>query len=113
MRVRKSSFDCYSNHCMARIALEDYIVDVLMRDLVNHDRMPSAFLVYLWLWRQTKGRRRSRLGASLQTIATETGLSKSSVQNAVRHLSNRRLIAVRHQGFTEAPTYEPLEPWKA
>jgi hypothetical protein len=97
---------------MARLALEDYIVDVLMRDLVNHDRMPSAFLVYLWLWRQTKGAKRARLGASLQTIATETGLSKSSVQNAVRHLSGRKLINVRHRGFTEAPTYEVLEPWK-
>jgi hypothetical protein len=97
---------------MARFALDDYIVDVLMRDLVNHDRMPSAYLVYLWLWRQTKGAKRVRLGASLQTIATETGLSKSSVQNAVRHLGGRRLINVRHRGFTEAPTYEVLEPWK-
>lgn len=97
---------------MAKIALEVYIVDVLMRDLVNHDRMPSAFLTYLWLWRQTRGRTRARLGASLQTIATETGLSKSSVQNAVRHLATRGLVAIRHQGFTEAPTYEVLEPWK-
>ena len=97
---------------MARLGLENYIVDVLMRDLVGHDRMPSAFLIYLWLWRQTKGRRRLRFGASLQTIASETGLSKSSVQNAVRHLSARKLIQVRHQGFTEAPIYEVLEPWK-
>ena len=97
---------------MARIALDPYIVDVLMRDLVNHDRTPSAFLVYLWLWRQTKARRRSRFGASLQTIASETGISKSSVQNAVRHLVGRNLIGVRHQGFTEAPVYEVLEPWK-
>jgi hypothetical protein len=97
---------------MGRIALEEYVVDVLMRDLVNHDRMPSAFLVYLWLWRQTRGRRRGRFGASLQSIASETGLSKSSVQNAVRHLSSRKLIGVHHQGFTEAPIYEVLEPWK-
>ena len=97
---------------MAKIALESYIVDVLMRDLVNHDRAPSAFIVYLWLWRQTKGRKRNRLGASLQTIASETGVSKSSVQNAVRHLVRRKLIAVHHQGFTEAPLYEVLETWK-
>jgi DNA-binding MarR family transcriptional regulator len=82
-----------------------------MRDLVSHDRMPSAFLVYLWLWRQTKGRRRTRLGASLQTIATETGLSKSSVQNAVRLLSARRLISVTRRGPTEAPLYTVHEPW--
>jgi hypothetical protein len=97
---------------MAKFALDAYIVDVLMRDLVNHDRMPSAFLVYLWLWRHTKGSKRARLGASLQAIATETGLSKSSVQNAVRHLAGRRLINLRHRGFTEAPTYEVHEPWK-
>ena len=97
---------------MGKLPLEDYIVDVLMRDLVNHDRMPSAFFVYLWLWRQTHGRRRARLGVSLQTIATETGLSKSSVQNAVRHLGARKLIAVHHQGFTEVPIYEVFEPWK-
>jgi len=97
---------------MTKIALESYIVDVLMRDLVSHDRAPSAFIVYLWLWLQTKGKKHNRFGASLQTIASETGVSKSSVQNAVRHLSARKLIAVQHQGFTEAPIYEVLEPWK-
>jgi hypothetical protein len=96
---------------MPRFGLDAYVVDVLMRDLVSHDRMPSAFLVYLWLWRQTKGARRSSFGASLQTIATETGLSKSSVQNAVRLLSARRLIGVNRRGFTEAPVYQVFEPW--
>ena len=47
-----------------------------------------------------------------QTIASETGLSKSSVRNAVRHLATRELIVVHHQGFTEAPIYEVREPWK-
>jgi hypothetical protein len=31
--------------------LDDYVVDVLMPDLVGHDRHPSAFLVYLFLSR--------------------------------------------------------------
>jgi hypothetical protein len=98
---------------MARLALDPYLVDVLMRDLIGHDRMPSAFVVYLWLWRNTKGRRRARIGASLQTIADETGLSKSSVQNAIRALTERRqLVRVRRLGLTEAPLYEVLEPWK-
>ena len=43
---------------------------------------------------------------------TRSTVSKSSVQNAVRHLSSRKLIAVRHRGFTETPIYEVLEPWK-
>src|SRR5262245_59172703 len=63
-----------------RLPLAPYIVDTLVRDLVGHDRAPSAFLVYLWLWHNTRGLGRRRLGASLQMLATETGLSKSSIQ---------------------------------
>ena len=32
-----------------------YVLDTLMADLVGHDRQPSAFLVYLHLWRRTAG----------------------------------------------------------
>ena len=67
------------------IPLDPYIADALMRDLVGHDRAPSAFLVYLWLWRNSRGEGGRAIGASLQTIATRTGLSKSAVQAAVRH----------------------------
>lgn len=92
--------------------LDSYIVDVLMRDLVGHDRTPSAFLVYLWLWARTEGGRR-RYAASLQTIAFETGLSKSSVQTAVRELrQRRRLIATQKTGPTTPPIYEVLTPWR-
>ena len=31
------------------IALDSYVLDVLMRDLVGHDKKPSAFIVYLYL----------------------------------------------------------------
>jgi len=31
------------------MVLDDYVVDVLLRDLVGHDRRPVSFLVYLWL----------------------------------------------------------------
>jgi hypothetical protein len=93
------------------IALDPYVVDVLMRDLVGHDHTPSAFLVYLWLWSRTDGGQR-RFAASLAGIALETGLSKSSVQNAVRQLTRRRnLITVTRQGLTTPPVYEVLKPW--
>jgi Helix-turn-helix domain len=93
------------------IALDPYVVDVLLRDLVNHDRAPSAFLVYLWLWARTEGGKR-RFAASLAGIALETGLSKSSVQNAVRQLTRRRqLIAVTREGPTSPPIYQVLTPW--
>jgi hypothetical protein len=98
---------------MSQLSLDRYVVDVLMRDLVGHDHQPSAFLVYVWLWGRTDGGRR-RHAASLQTIATETGLSKSSVQNAVRQLADRRrLITATREGPTTPPVYEVLRPWAA
>ena len=94
------------------VAIDPYLTDVLMRDLVGHDRAPSAFLVYLWLWRMNRGEGRERIGASLQTIATQTGLSKSAVQAAVRHLARRQLVAATRASVTAAPVYEVLEPWR-
>ncbi|MBS0362930.1 MAG: helix-turn-helix domain-containing protein [Proteobacteria bacterium] len=94
-----------------KLELDPYVVDVLMRDLVGHDHAPSAFLVYLWLWARTEGGHR-RFAASLAGIALETGLSKSSVQNAVRQLTNRRqLIRVTRDGPTSPPIYQVLTPW--
>ena len=94
-----------------KLELDPYVVDILMRDLVGHDHAPSAFLVYLWLWARTEGGRR-RFAASLAGIALETGLSKSSVQNAVRLLTNRRqLISITRDGPTTPPTYQVLTPW--
>ena len=91
---------------------DPYLTDVLMRDLVGHDRRPSAFLVYLWLWRMSRGDRRRRAGASLQMIATRTGLSKSAVQAAIRHLARRRLISATRSGPTAAPIYQIHAPWR-
>ena len=96
---------------MPQLSLDRYLVDVLMRDLVGHDRAPSAFLVYLWLWSRSRGEGRAKVGASLQTIATQTGLSKSAVQNGVRRLTQRRLVEVERAGPTSAPVYEVLQPW--
>lgn len=94
------------------VRLDRHILDVLMRDLVGHDHAPSAYLLYLWLWGRTEGGSRKH-SASLSTLAAETGLSKSSVQNAVRHLGARRqLIAVTREGPTTPPIYEVLTPWR-
>jgi len=38
------------------LAFDDYVTDVLMRDLVGHDRRPVAFLVYLWLAQRRRAR---------------------------------------------------------
>ena len=94
------------------VPLDPYIADVLMRDLTGHDRSPSAFIVYLWLWRKSRGEGRDRVGASLQTIADQTGLSKSAVQSAVRHLVRRQLISAERAAPTAAPLYAVHAPWR-
>ena len=76
----------------ATLAFDAYIVDILMPDLVGHDRKPSAFVVYLYLAGVAKRTGRDRVSASLETIAVKTGLSKSSVQSALRHLRRRGLL---------------------
>jgi DNA-binding MarR family transcriptional regulator len=95
-----------------RIDLDVHIVDTLMRDLVSHDRAPSAFLLYLFLWRQTRGAERDSFGASLQEMASDTGLSKSTVQNALRRLKRRGLVSARKTTPTSACYYQVHEPWR-
>lgn len=95
---------------MQKITFDAYVVDVLMADLVGHDRRPAAFVVYLFLLRCSTRSRNGAVAASLQTIATKTGLSKSSVQSALRHLRQRGLLdpAVATVGD---PWRRPLRPW--
>ena len=95
-----------------RLGLDPYIVDTLMRDLIAHDRSQSTFVVFLWLWRQTHAQGREKIGASLADIAHATGLSKSSIQSAIRRLSRRRLVTANKPGPTAAPIYQVNETWK-
>jgi hypothetical protein len=92
--------------------LDNYIVDVLMPDLVGHDRRPAAFLVYLYFLRHAAKRRRDTLSVSLQTIATKTGLSKSTVQAAIRHLRRRRLLDPEVLATVSDPARRILRPWQ-
>jgi hypothetical protein len=92
--------------------VDEYVVETLMADLVGHDKMPSAFVVYLHLyWRSSASRARS-VRASHQSIATETGLSKSAVQAAVRHLVRRKLLRSERESITAVPEYFVLRPWR-
>ena len=91
--------------------LDPYVIEALLPVLVGDDRQPSAFIVYLYLWHHASGPRRRSLEASLQTIAAETGLSKSAVQRGVRTLLRRRLIRVEKASATAVPGYTVLRPW--
>jgi DNA-binding MarR family transcriptional regulator len=92
------------------VAFDAYVVDTLMPDLVGHDRKPSAFVVYLYLAGIAKRTGRDRVSASLETIAVKTGLSKSSVQSALRHLRQRGLVKDEPVSSTD-PTRVVLRPW--
>ena len=96
---------------MDRLALDTYVVDVLMPDLVGHDRRPATFIVYLFLLRQSAIKRRDTISVSLQTIATKTGLSKSAVQSAIRHLRRRRLLDPTVTASVTDPARRVLRPW--
>ena len=94
------------------VAIDRYIVDTLMRDLVGHDRQPSAFLVYMFLWHETFGRRLPTTQMALIDIAEGVGLSKRGVQDALGHLGKRKLIAVERDSITAVPVYTVLRPWR-
>ena len=95
----------------ARVTFDPYILDSLMPDLVGHDRQPSAFLVYLYLYRHANGSVARVATASLQQMASDTGLSKSAVQQAIRTLKRRRLVHSRQSSPTSAPEYVVATPW--
>jgi hypothetical protein len=94
-----------------RIPVDKYVFDALMPDLVRHDRRPSAFLVYLYLWRRTAGATRAAV-ASYQMLADGTGLSKGSVQSAVRTLTRRRLVDVKRGSATATPAFTLVCHWR-
>lgn len=96
---------------MSAIRLDEYVIDVLLRDLVGHDHSPSAFVVYLFLWRRTIGRRMKWDRLSHRDIAQETGLSKSAVQQALRILHRRGLVVSRSRHETDTPEHSVARPW--
>lgn len=94
------------------VALDAYVIDHLMADLVGHERHPSAFLVYLYLWRRAAGMRRRRTEASYQTIADAVGISRSAAQAAIRTLARRRLVTIERRATTAVPLYAVATPWR-
>ena len=96
---------------MQHFNLDNCVIDVLMPDLVGHDRRPAAFVVYLYFLRHAAKGKRDVLSVSLQTIATKTGLSKSTVQAAIRHLRRRRLLDPAVTATVSDPVRRLLRPW--
>lgn len=93
------------------ISLDDYVIDVLMRDLVGHDHRPVSFLVYLWLLAEQR-RKNQPVQISYYDLAETIGVSKSSAQSAVEWLVSRKLLSATKQNATAVPRYAVHTPWK-
>jgi hypothetical protein len=91
--------------------LDDYVTDVLMRDLVGHDRRPVAYLVYVWMAAEQQ-RRSGVVQISYQEVAESIGASKSSVQASVSWLKRRKLLSASKENATAIPRYTVLSPWR-
>jgi hypothetical protein len=96
----------------AAVELDSYVIDVLMRDLVRHDRMPSAFIVFVYFAVRAEREMTRGIAASYSMIASATGLSKTAVQKAVAHLLRRKLISVSKASPTATPVYRLNRHWR-
>jgi hypothetical protein len=95
------------------IPIDDYVLDVLMRDLIGHDQKPAAYLVYLHLYSQATRKKWKPVVASLRTIAEATGLSKSAIQIALETLRRRELIITTRDHATATSRHRVLRHWRA
>ena len=93
------------------MTIDPYLKDTLMRDLVAHSRSAGAFLVYFQLYCLTRGVGRNSVAMSHGVLAELTGISKRSVQTAIGHLIDRRLVRCHKAGPTSVPVYTALAPW--
>jgi hypothetical protein len=96
---------------MESVPLDAWVLDALMPDLVGHDRRPSAFVVYLLLWRRTGGGARAA-HLSHRMIADGTGLSPRAVQQALRVLERRQLVESKRKSATSVPAFKLRCHWR-
>jgi len=94
------------------IPVDDYVIDVLLRDIVGHDRQPASYLVYLYLYGQAARQKWKPVQGSLRTLADGTGLSKSAVQTALENLRRRELITTSASHSTAVPQHRVLRHWR-
>ena len=90
-------------------AVDRYVIETLLPDLVGHDRRASAFLIYMVILAAASD---GRVALSHAQLAERAGLSRRSVQTAVDLLRRRQLIEVSRRGATDISEYRPLSPWR-
>jgi hypothetical protein len=94
------------------ISVDPHVVDALLPDLVGHDKRPSSFVLYLWLYAMTRGVGRKSAHFSYQMLSDRTGLSKRAAQRAVAHLVRRQLLKIARSSPTAVPEYSVATPWR-
>jgi len=94
------------------VPVDDYVIDVLMRDLVGHDGQPAAYLVFIFLYCRAARQRWKPVSASLRLIAEDSGLSKSAVQTALQTLRRRELITTTQLHKTAIPEHRVHRHWR-
>jgi hypothetical protein len=93
------------------MTIDPYLNETLMRDLVTHSHSAAAFLVYFQLYCLTHGVGRGSVAMSHAVLAELVGISKRSVQTAVGHLIDRKLLRRHKARPTSVPVYTVLTPW--
>ena len=99
--------------CRETLPIDDYVLDVLMRDLIGHDQQPAAYLVYLYLYGQAARKKWKPVVASVRTLADATGLSKSAIQTALATLRRRELIVSTRDHATATSRHRVLRHWRS
>jgi len=94
------------------IPVDDYVLDVLMPDLIGHDQQPAAYLVSLCLYGQAARNKWKPVVASVRTLADATGLSKSAIQTALATLRRRELIITSRDHATATSRHRVLRHWR-
>jgi hypothetical protein len=94
-----------------RVGVDAYVIDSLMPDLVGHDRHASAFVVFIYLWRRTRGGSKPTV-VSHRMLSDGTGLAKRSVQGALQRLMQRGLVHVKRATVTSASTVTLRCEWR-
>ena len=94
------------------VLIDDYVLDVLMRDLIGHDQQPAAYIVYLCLYGQAARKKWKPIAASVRMLADATGLSKSAIQIALATLRRRELIATTRNHTTATSCHRVLRHWR-
>ncbi|MBV9009129.1 MAG: hypothetical protein JO354_08185 [Verrucomicrobia bacterium] len=95
------------------IPVDDYVIDVLLRDIIGHDKQPAAWLLYIYLYGQAARKQWKPVVASLRALADATGLSKSAVQTAMQNLRRRELVVTVAPGPRATPTHFVQRHWRS